>query len=231
MMNPPRSAGQLTLKERVRLASRKLARVTTAHTPMEFPPYPAAVAQRIERYKDDRRYVSLALALDRIARENIPGAFAEIGVYRGETSAFLHAQSPERTLYLFDTFEGFPEQDLDGRTDTRFRDTSQESVAAFLGDCTNVVFRKGYFPATAAGLEQETFAFVMLDVDIYPPALACFEFFYPRLARGGYFFMHDYNSPESDYAIQRACTAFLKDKPELVLDLPDILGSAVFRKI
>ena len=220
-----------TLKEKVRLAARKFARVTTAHTPMLFPTYSAKVAARIERYKDNNRYVALALALQRIEQEQIPGAFAEIGVYRGETSAFLHAQSPARKLYLFDTFQGFDPRDLDGRQDPRFRDTSQEQVAAFIGNTTNIIFRKGYFPDTARGLEAETFAFVMLDVDLYLPALAVFDFFYPRLVRGGYFFMHDYNSPESDYAIKRACTEFMRDKPELVLDLPDLFGSAVFRKI
>jgi O-methyltransferase len=226
---------QLSLKEKVRLVARKLARMSSARTPMQFPPYPAQVASRIERYKDDVRYVSLALALQRLETEKVAGAFAEVGVYRGETSAFLHAQSPQRRLYLFDTFEGFHPDDLEGRTDERFRDTSEEQVAAYLaaqvGDISNVVFRKGYFPGTAEGLEGAMFAFVMLDVDLYLPAVACFEFFYPRMARGGYFFMHDYNSPESDWAIRRACTEFLKDKPELILELPDVLGSAVFRKI
>ena len=219
-----------TLKEKVRLAARKFARLTTAHTPMLFPTYSTKVAARIERYKDNNRYVALALALDRLEREKIPGAFAEIGVYRGETSAFLHAQSPNRKLYLFDTFQGFDPRDLSA-PDDRFRDTSQEQVAAFIGDTNNIVFRKGYFPETATGLEHESFAFVMLDVDLYLPAVSVFDFFYPRLVRGGYFFMHDYNSPESDYAIQRACTAFMQDKPELVIDLPDLFGSAVFRKM
>ena len=39
---------------------------------------------------------------------------------------------------------------------------------------------------------------VMLDVDLYRPALEVLRFFYPRMVRGGYFFMHDFNSPESE---------------------------------
>ena len=84
---------------------------------------------------------------------------------------------------------------------------------------------------TAVGLEDERFAFVMLDVDLYKPALDVFTFFYPRLSRGGYFFMHDFNSPESDYAISRAAREFMADKPELLIEIPDYSGSALFRKI
>jgi hypothetical protein len=66
------------------------------------------------------------------------------------------------------------------------------------GSCSEILqplqFRQGYFPETSVGLENEKFSFVMLDVDIYQPSLEVFRFFYPRLTRGGYFFMHDYNS-------------------------------------
>lgn len=218
-------------KGSIRLAARKLASVVSARRPMLFPTYSPAIADYIERYHDDVRYASVALAVQRLLQEGIEGAFAELGVYQGTTSAFLHRLAPERHLYLFDTFEGFPEKALDGKADNRFRDTSQEAVAANVGDTRNIEFRKGYFPVTAAGLEGERFAFVMLDFDLYGPARDAFSFFYPRLVKGGYFFMHDFNSPESDHAISRAAQEFLKDKPELLVEIPDRYGSAVFRKI
>ena len=43
--------------------------------------------------------------------------------------------------------------------------------------------------------------------------------------------MHDFNSPESNRAISHAALEFLADKPELVIEIPDQAGSAVFRKI
>jgi O-methyltransferase len=39
---------------------------------------------------------------------------------------------------------------------------------------------------------------VLFDADKYDVAMAAFEFFYPRLSPGGYFFLHDFNSSESD---------------------------------
>lgn len=198
---------------------------------MRFPPYSPAVRDRIEALADDVRYSTLALAIQRLETERIEGAFAELGVYKGITSRFIHQQAPNRQLYLFDTFAGFPAGALETDKDDRFRDTSQEHVGRLIGNLSNVVFRPGYFPQTAAGLEQERFALVMLDFDLYRSAIDAFGFFYPRLVPGGYFFMHDFNNPESDHAISRAASEFLEDKPESLMEIPDVWGSAVFRKI
>jgi len=199
--------------------------------PMRFPTYSSDVRDRIERMGDDVRYATLALAIQRLETEKTEGAFAELGVWAGLTSSFIHLQAPRRKLYLFDTFEGFPSGALEKGEDSRFRDTSQAKVAALIGNLDNVVFRAGYFPQTAAGLEQERFALVMLDFDLYRSAADALQFFYPRLVPGAYFFMHDFNSPESDHAISRAASEFLRDKPELLIEIPDEWGSVVFRKI
>jgi O-methyltransferase len=198
---------------------------------MHFPTYSKAAQDQIEMLWDDVRYSTLALAIERLTLDRIPGAFAELGVYRGETSKFMHGQAPDRQLYLFDTFEGFPREDLEADEDSRFRDTSLKFVAEYIGESPNVIFRPGHFPKTAIGLEEAQFALVMLDLDLYKPTLAALRFFYPQVVRGGYFFLHDFNSPESGRAVLRAASEFLFDKPELLLEIPDRLGSAVFRKV
>jgi O-methyltransferase len=180
---------------------------------------------------DPVRYGSIFLAIRRIEEETIEGNFAEVGVFQGHTSKFIHDMMPDRTLYLFDTFAGFSANDLEGRDDNRFRSTSLEMVKQKLGDARNVVFRSGYFPDSAKGLEENRFAFVMLDVDVYEPTLAGLTYFYPRMTPGGYIFVHDYNSPESEYAIRRAVKKFMQDKPEKLIELPDIAGSIVIRKL
>ena len=199
---------------------------------MEFPPYDALIQRVALATGDYARYASLALAIRRLDEERIPGGFAEVGVYRGETSRFLLRCAPERTLYLFDTFEGFPMQDREpeNRDDSRFRDTSEDAVRRAIGGGRNVVIRKGRFPETAAGLEGERFAFALLDLDVFEPTVAGLEFFYPRLTAGGYLFVHDFNNPESNYACRRAVTRFMADKPEKLVELPDVWGSVVIRK-
>src|SRR5436309_1051358 len=159
-------------------------------------------------------------------------ALAEAGVYRGATSRFILRCAPARTLYLFDTFEGFPLADREAANlgDKRFRDTSEAAVRRALGGSPQVVIRAGRFPETLTGLEGERFAVVLLDLDVFNPTLAGLEFFYPRLARGGYLFVHDFNSPESISACRRAVTQFMADKPEQTVELPATWGSAVIRK-
>lgn len=206
-------------------------RVRVLRPPMTFPTYSPDVARRIEQGHDEVRYATLALAIQRLETEKIDGAFAELGVYKGTTSAFIHRQAPSRRLYLFDTFEGFPAASLEVDKDDRFKDTSKEAVANLIVDVHNVIFRAGYFPNTAEGLEREHFALVMLDFDLYKSAIDAFKFFYPRLVPGAYFFMHDFNNTESNHGIARAANEFLADKPEQLIEIPDEWGSALFRKI
>ncbi len=206
-------------------------RARRLHPSMIFPTYSQAVARDIIEIGDDVRYTTLALAIQRLETESIAGAFAELGVWRGKTSRFMHRQSPGRKLYLFDTFEGFPAEALEVDKDDRFKDTSREMVARLIGDQPNLIFRAGYFPQTAAGLEEERFALVMLDFDLYKSAMDAFRFFYPRMVRGAYFFMHDFNNPESNHAISRAADEFLRDKPERPIEIPDEWGTALFRKV
>lgn len=200
---------------------------------MSYPPYGADTDRLVRGHIDRVRYSTIALAVDRIIKDDIPGSFAELGVFKGELSAFLAAIAGGRTLHLFDTFAGFPEDSLEpGETaDPRFTDTSVEAVRRRIGDCSRVVFHEGPFPDTAGPIMDEKFAFVMLDPDKYKPTLAGLEIFYPRLAQGGYLFMHDFNNPESEFAVSRAAADFFADKPEFVVEIPDACGSALIRKI
>lgn len=199
---------------------------------MSHPPYGADVHRLVSAHIDMVRYSTIALALNRLNEEHVPGAMAELGVFKGELSAFLASVEPQRVLHLFDTFAGFPDADLEQgeTTDGRFRDTSEEAVRARIGECTNVRFHVGAFPETSAPVLGERFAFVMLDMDKYRPTLAGLEVFYPRMSPGAYMFLHDYNSPESDRAVSRAAHEFLENKPERLIEIPDAKGSVLFRK-
>ena len=196
-------------------------------------PYDEHIHNIIIKNIDPVRYATIALAINTIQKSKIEGAFAEVGVYKGDTSKFIHKIAPERELYLFDTFEGFPKEDMENPNDLdeRFKDTSVEIVKKNIGDLNNIIIKKGYFPETTKGLENKKFAFVMLDVDKYKPTLAGLEFFYPRLNSGGYIFLHDYNSSESNYGVSRAFNKFINDKPEKFVEIPDANGTVVIRKI
>lgn len=130
------------------------------------------------------------------------GAVAELGVYRGDFAKVINEVFPDRKLYLFDTFEGFPEKDMGYEIGNnlllnkvgQFADTSVEHVLGRMPHPENCIIRQGYFPDTTIGLEEEQYAFVNIDVDLYKPILAGLEYFWPRMVKGGYIFVHDYFS-------------------------------------
>jgi len=182
------------------------------------------------RTGDPIRYGTLYLSIEQLQKNQIDGSLAECGVYKGSLSRFIHSMLPERRLYLFDSFEGFQASDSDAEGDNRFKDASEKDVLWKVAHSQNVIIRKGFFPSTAAGLETERFALVMVDFDKYESTKAALEFFYPRVVQGGFIFVHDYSSPESHWACSRALNEFLADKIEKPILIPDAWGTAVLRK-
>ena len=182
---------------------------------------------------DPVRYGCFLLALEQINDEPVSGSFAECGVYKGALSKFIHASAPDRTYYLFDTFDGFDKRDQDcySEADNRFKDTGVDQVLNHIGEIRNIVIKKGFFPETTTEIIDEKFSLVILDFDKYEPTLAALKFFYPLLSVGGFMFIHDYNNPESNWACSRALKEFLSGKAEKMILIPDAWGSAVFRKI
>lgn len=181
---------------------------------------------------DYGRKMTLRLAAKRMQAQGIPGAIAELGVHRGELAAFLNALCPERPLYLFDTFQGFAAQDLAQESGApvlaragEFGDTSVELVRKRLPHPERAVFRVGFFPETAAGVEGP-FALVSLDVDLYKPTLEGLKFFRPRLSSGGMVFVHDYHNQRFP-GVRRAVDEYAASARAAVVPLPDLSGSVV----
>jgi len=181
------------------------------------------------------RLYSLLLNVARVIRENIPGDIAELGVYQGNTARILAeaARSSGRRLYLFDTFAGFHSRDLRGPDRAgvpgHFGDTSLEKVKAFVGP-HGVEYVVGRFPDSLAQQPMpQQFSIVHLDCDLHDPMLAGLTFFYPRLPPGGLLILHDYSSGHWTGACQ-AVDAFMADKPERLVLMPDKSGSAILIK-
>ena len=74
---------------------------------------------------------------------------------------------------------------------------SVELVKDFLSqksDLARVIFKKGFFPQTTHGLENNKFSLVYLDADLYQSMKDGLEFFYPRMNKGGIIVIDDYQS-------------------------------------
>lgn len=182
---------------------------------------------------DYARLIFLLATIEGLERSAIPGAFAELGVYRGSTARVLHKLAPNRRLYLFDTFDGFAAADVandPSGAQAGGYSCSLEEVRDYVGRADAIRYCKGRFPETAAEVPSgETFALVHVDCDLYEPTKAALEFFYPRLASGGHFIVHDYYSGCWP-GVARAVDEFLHDRSERMVRIPDKSGTAVFVK-
>jgi O-methyltransferase len=142
---------------------------------------------------------------------SMEGSVAECGVFRGGTALLFAKLKPEaKRLYLFDTFGGMPETDSekDVHRSGDFSNTSLPNVQTLLRGYANVVFRPGFFPATASGLQHETFSLVHCDMDIHSSVSDFCQFFYPRLVRGGVMVFDDYgwlSCPGAKTAVREFC--------------------------
>jgi predicted O-methyltransferase YrrM len=120
---------------------------------------------------------------------SVPGAAAEVGVFRGGTAAVIAAALPAKTVHLYDTFEGCPADDAmaGGHRKGDFA-ADERDVRKFLAGC-KVEFHPGIFPATAV---DTPYSFIHLDGDLYQTTGDALDFFLPRLSPGGVIAFDDF---------------------------------------
>jgi len=160
---------------------------------------------------------------------SLEGDVVECGTYTGGTAYLLACLMDARTtadkrLHLFDTFQGMPdiavpERDVHAPGD--FGDTCLDYVQRRLQGFPFVKFHPGFIPDTFARIANlDYFSFVHVDVDIYPTALECCKWFWPRLPRGGVMLFDDYGFRSYRHAIRAAVDDFFAMMEEKPLILP-----------
>ena len=180
---------------------------------------------------------TLSRSAEQIREQGIPGDAAELGVFRGDFAALINAAFPDRTIHLFDTFEGFPARDVEieqaqglSRAKTGdFKETAENLVEERLPHPERAVFHKGYFPDSFDGCTEMTFAFVSVDADLYAPTAAALPLFFDRLSPGGVLLIHDVNSTQFSGA-GKAVWEFCTERGLLPMPVCDLHGSVVLRK-
>jgi O-methyltransferase len=190
-------------------------------------------------YGLDKIQVAMTQFMSReVYRQNIEGAVAELGVWRGYNASVMNYFFPDRKLYLFDTFEGFDARDMKedeqlGYDTNNYRrdfgNTNIELVMSKMAHKENVIVRKGWFPESAIGLEHETFCYVFLDANLYRPMYEGLHWFYPRLANGGYIVVDLFNWDVYPGAKKAVCE-FSREVGVSYIPIPNRTGSVVIGK-
>lgn len=148
------------------------------------------------------------LELARCFRD-VPGIVVECGVWQGGMSAALATVlGPDRTYYLFDSFEGLPApKELDG---AEAKEWSEGKAMSFYNNCRaeeqtaaeamrlagvqkpNLV--KGWFDQTLPHFHpKEPIAILRLDGDWYDSTMCCLTNLYDKVASGGVVIIDDYH--------------------------------------
>ena len=164
------------------------------------------------------RVAALCSAVTHIVRDNVPGDIVECGVWRGGSmlaaarTLLAHGDS-ERSLWLYDTFEGMPAPtDADVRgpdgapASQLLADSSRDSdlwAVSPLDDAQHVMALSGYplervryvvgrVEDTLPGTIPDSIALLRLDTDWYESTRHELLHLVPRISPGGVLIIDDY---------------------------------------
>lgn len=161
------------------------------------PPVPVPVAYL-------RQFHYFSRMADKV--RDLPGAFVECGVGHGTTFAMLAflARAQKRTLYGFDSFEGFPEP---SEADRSWRNPQQEEwrvrqaeVWELLSDTGLLygpvkdwpILRHGFFRETLREEDPRLIALLHLDCDLHDSYRDALAYLFPRVVAGGIVMFDEY---------------------------------------
>lgn len=161
-----------------------------------------------------RRLDDLQACVEAIVRDGVEGDVIEAGAWRGGATILMRAtldssgDSRDRTVWVADSFQGFPESETDAPDQVRFTtflraldflavsmEEVRENFARF-GLERGVRFVPGFFKDTLPELTGRRWAVVRLDGDTYDATRVALECLYPGLSSGGYLIIDDYGAFE-----------------------------------
>lgn len=176
-----------------------------------------------------RRLDDLQACVESVLADGVPGDLIEAGAWRGGASILIRSTldawgAHDRTLWVADSFQGFPPP----RADADYADREVESdmgridylapgLAAVkehfarFGVLDGVQFVPGFFEDTLPALGGRRWALIRLDADTYHATKLTLESLYPGLAAGGYVLIDDYFHPYLPESCRRAVDEFRAD--------------------
>src|SRR5437016_351289 len=155
-----------------------------------------------------RRLDDLQACVEAVVRDEVTGDMIEAGSWRGGASLLMRAtldtlDGPERTVWVSDSFEGFPQ--ADGQAADSYDLSADLAGCDFLAvpleevkdtfarfGCTKgVEFAPGFFQETLPRLRDRRWSIIRLDGDTYDSVRVAMASLYPGLSVGGYLIVDD----------------------------------------
>ncbi|MGA2043851.1 MAG: TylF/MycF/NovP-related O-methyltransferase [Roseiarcus sp.] len=177
------------------------------HDFMKDPRFVAAYARGLEAAGSEQHYywrLHVALWCAEHALK-LGGDFVECGVWRGLLSssimAYLDWNSLDRHFYLFDTFRGIDESQLNDEEILKgnvahFRHHYQidiyDDVVRNFAEYNNVTLCRGSVPDTLSSVEIGKVSYLSIDMNNAAPEIAAANYFWDRLVPGAVILLDDY---------------------------------------
>jgi len=170
--------------------------------------YKTPIVQRVAlpRYRYKITPAQLAFLCDGIDQSRyVSGCVMEIGVARGETSAFIlehkRTTGDHRPVYFLDTFSGFTRESIQHEVRARGKTGAQLDSFRY-GDAAifeHGLKRLGYsgftvIPGDAAKLDYAQFgpiSVILLDIDLYQPTIEILKKVWPLMTTPGFVCVDD----------------------------------------
>jgi len=151
----------------------------------------------------------LHFAIKDTIERGVEGDFIETGAWKGGAcilaKSIYNELSPDRKVYVADSFEGLPKPDVETYPhdvgDTHYLDPMLSVSVEQVTDNFNkfnlvddkVVFVKGWFKDTMPTLNVEKLSILRLDGDMYESTIQVLDSMYNKLSPGGYCIIDDFH--------------------------------------
>ena len=161
---------QAWLIEQINILSNPVLIVEDSNTIIDFKNIPFRVAVPLKENPKEPEYVSQFLFKQKLDKS---GLWMETGVWKGEMINRMAKANPDKIIYGFDSFEGFPD---DGRKpgDWDYVGFNLKGVVPNMIHgmpfARNIELTKGWFKDTLPSfleLEQKKISFISIDCDLY----------------------------------------------------------------
>lgn len=156
-----------------------------------------------------KRLDNLQACIEDVILNEVSGDLIETGVWRGGASIFMRAVLKahgvaDRSVWLADSFQGLPPPDSEKYLDDGDQLYTYDELRVSLEEVKThferyalldeqVKFLKGWFRDTLPTAPIEKLSVLRLDGDMYESTWDALVTLYPKLSRGGYCIIDDYN--------------------------------------
>lgn len=157
-----------------------------------------------------KRLSNIEYCIRAILQEKVEGDLMETGVWRGGAAMFMKAvlnelKNTDKTVWLADSFQGLPKPKKKYPLD-RISDLHKHRILAVsksevennfhLYDLMDdrVKFIEGWFSDTLPKAPIDKLALLRLDGDLYESTFVALDHLYPKLSKGGFVIIDDFNA-------------------------------------